>query len=154
MNFFDENENFNKKIIKFKKEVERLFNYLFESFSHEELAYSFKTNGPPIDTYINRSKLVVEIELPGVSKENIAIGVRDNILAIMWKLEPKANSNVNFFCMERRFGKFEKFILLPISPAKHFVKAVLSNGVLKISFELSDIFLRPDIGIPIHYDKS
>lgn len=154
MNFFDDNDSFNKRISEFKKEVERLFNDLFGVFSLEDLNYSFKAENPPIDIYIDRSKLTVEIELPGIPRENIAIGVRDNILAIMWKLEPKTNSNVNFFCLERRFGRFEKFILLPISPAKHFVRAVLSNGVLRINFELSDIFIHSDTGIPIHYDES
>lgn len=153
MNFSDDNENFNKKVIIFKREVERLFNDLFSSFPNGELPYSLKAGEAPIDIYISNDKLITEIELPGISREDLSIGIRDNVLAIMWKLKPRIESKVKFFCMERRFGKFEKFILLPISPSKQDIEAKLSNGVLKISFELGDILRYSRTGIPINYDK-
>ena len=85
MDLFDTDENFNKKITKFKKEVERLFNYLFESISSEELSGSFKANTPPIDIYTANNKLIIEVEIPGVLKDNIFIKIRENILILRWK---------------------------------------------------------------------
>ncbi len=119
----------------------------------EELQYSFKANEPPVDIYISGSKLVIEVELPGVNKKNISIGVSDNILALMWKIEPENNSKTKFFCIERRHGKFEKFILLPIALSKHDVRANLSNGVLSIAFELGNVFKYSSSFIPIRYTK-
>lgn len=149
MKLFDDDENFSKKIIKFKNEVEKLFYYHFGFFPIEDLPYSFKTNSSPIDIYINKSKLTIEIELPGVSKDNILIGIHNNILAIRWKSEPKIKSNVNFFCLERRFGRFERFVLLPITPSKQNISAVLSDGVLRIDFEIGDLFINSETLIPV-----
>ncbi|HEC24835.1 MAG TPA: Hsp20/alpha crystallin family protein [bacterium] len=149
MEFFDENASFSKKMTKFKKAVERLFYYHFGPFSSEDLPYSFKANSSPIDIYMNKNKLTVEIELPGTPIENISIGVHGNILAIRWRLEPKIKTNVNFFCLERKFDRFEKFILLPIAPAKDNISAVLSNGVLSINFEIGDLFVNAEAVIPI-----
>ncbi len=139
MKLFDD-ENFGKKIIKFKNDVERLFYFHFGFLPIEDLPYSFKTNSAPIDIYINKNYLSIEIELPGISKENIFISVHDNILVIRWKSEPKIKPEVNFYCLERRFGRFERFVLLPAFPSTQNIKAVLSDGVLKINFEIGDIF--------------
>ncbi|MHB1660556.1 MAG: Hsp20/alpha crystallin family protein [bacterium] len=149
MKFFDDNENFSKKMMKFKNEVERLFHYHFGFFPMEDMPYSFKTNSSPIDIYINKSKLTIEIELPGISNDNVSIGVHNNILAIRWKSEPKIKSSVNFFCLERRFGRFERFVLLPITPSKQNITAVLSDGVLRINFDIGDLFINSETSIPI-----
>ena len=149
MKFFDDNENFSRKMIKFKNEVERIFHFHFGFFSMEDLPYAFKTNSSPIDIYTNKSRLTIEIELPGISKENILIAVHNNILAIRWKSEPKIKSTVNFFFIERRFGRFERFVLLPVTPSKQNIRAVLSDGVLSINFEIGDIFINSETLIPI-----
>ncbi len=153
MDLFDTDENFNKKIIKFKKEVERLFSYLFESISSEELSGSFKANTPPIDIYTTNDKLVIEVEIPGVLKDNIFIKIRENILILRWTLKPLSiEGEVRFLCMERRFGKFEKFMLLPFNPGNKNVKAFLDNGVLKIIFKVKDDKdLGLEIDIPVNY---
>ncbi|MHB1546090.1 MAG: Hsp20/alpha crystallin family protein [bacterium] len=149
MEFFDNNENFNKKMIKFKNEIEKLFHFHFGFFPIEDLPYSFKANSAPIDIYTDKNKLTIEIELPGISRNNILIAVHNNILAIRWKSEPKIKSTVNFFCIERRFGRFERFVLLPVTPSKQNIRAVLSDGVLSIYFEIGDIFINSETLIPI-----
>ena len=149
MKFFDDNENFNKRMIKFKNEIEKLFHFHFGFFPMEDLPYSFKTNSAPIDIYSDKSKLTIEIELPGISKDDILIAVHNNILAIRWKSEPKIKSTVNFFCIERRFGRFERFVLLPVTPSKQNMRAALEGGVLSIYFEIGDIFINSGTLIPI-----
>ena len=79
MKFFDDNENFSRKMIKFKNEVERIFHFHFGFFPMEDLPYAFKTNSAPIDIYTNKSKLTIEIELPGISKDNILLAVHISI---------------------------------------------------------------------------
>jgi HSP20 family protein len=93
--------------------------------------------------------LTIEIELAGISKDNILIAVHNNILVIRWKSEPKIKSTVNFFCIERRFGRFERFVLLPVTPSKQNIRAVLSDGVLSINFEIGDVFMDSETLIPI-----
>lgn len=149
MRYFDHNDSFKKRIAAFKKEVERLFYRNFGHITLEDLPYSFKADSSPIDIYATGNKLVVEVELPGVKQDGVAISVHENILAVKWKLEPRQVQTVNFFCMERRFGSFEKFILLPITPAKRGAEASLKNGVLSVSFDIGDIFVNSETIIPL-----
>ncbi len=156
MKFFYEDDDLSKKIIKFRNEIEKLFHNNFGLFNAEDLPYSFKTNSAayaPIDIYTNENTLTVEIELPGIKKDNIVIGIHHNVLVVRWKAEKadKTKPAVNFHCLERRFGRFEKFVLLPVSPLKENTNASLSNGVLKISFDISGLFVNFDtlISIPV-----
>jgi HSP20 family molecular chaperone IbpA len=156
MKFFEENEKLTNKMIKFKNEVERLFHFHFGFFPIDDLPYSFKSNpghinSAYIDIYTNKNKLTIEIELPGISKKNILIGVHNNILAIRWKSEhnDKMKSTAKFHCLERRFGRFERFVLLPLTPSKQNISAVLSDGVLKIYFDIGGLFINSETLIPI-----
>ncbi len=163
MNHYNASDNYNNKIRKFKKEVEKLFRELFESIYLEDLSASFSANTSPIDIYNTKNKLIIELEVPGVKKEDIAIIIQDNILIIKWFLNSDLNNfnnghiesdeNIRFLCMERRFGKFEKFLLLPFSPANKNIKALLSNGVLKIIFNIENQNIHSKINIEIDYFK-
>lgn len=166
MNHYNASDNYNNKIRKFKKEVEKLFRELFESIYLEDLSASFSANTSPIDIYNTKNKLIIELEVPGVRKEDIALIIQDNILIIRWFLNPDLNNfnnfnkghikndeNIRFLCMERRFGKFEKFLLLPFSPANKNIKALLSNGVLKIIFNIENQNIYSKINIEIDYLK-
>ena len=161
MKHYNAGDNYSGKIINFKKEVQRLFRELFESIYLEDLSASFSANVSPIDIYSTKDKLVVELEVPGVKKEDITVIVQDNILIIKWVLnsnlnhrhaENAENDNIRFLCMERRFGKFEKFLLLPFSPSDKNVSAVLSNGVLKIIFNIEFQSIHSEINIEIDYN--
>ncbi len=150
MKFFDDNDEYlSKKMIKFRNEIEKLFHLHFGFFPTEDLSYSFKTNPAPIDIYTKENKLTVEVELPGIPKENILIGIHHNVLVIRWKAEHKIKPNVNFHCLERRTGRFERFVLLPVAPLKENISASLSNGVLKISFDIGGLFINLETLIPI-----
>jgi HSP20 family protein len=174
MKHYNTGDNYNSKIKNFKKEVERLFRELFESIYLEDLSASFSANISPIDIYSTRNKLIIELEVPGVKKEDTAVIVQDNILIIKWVLNPdlnhrdhenienigsiesigniENNNNIRFLCMERRFGKFEKFLLLPFSPSDKNVSAVLSNGLLKVIFNIENQSIHSKINIKIDYD--
>ncbi len=161
MKHYNAGDNYSGKIINFKKEVQRLFRELFESIYLEDLSASFSANVSPIDIYSTKDKLIIELEVPGVKKEDITVIVQDNILIIKWVLnsnlnhrhaENAENDNIRFLCMERRFGKFEKFLLLPFSPSDKNVSAVLSNGVLKIIFNIEFQSIHSEINIEIDYN--
>jgi HSP20 family protein len=162
MKHYNAGDNYSGKIINFKKEVQRLFRELFESIYLEDLSASFSANISPIDIYSTKDKLIIELEVPGVKKEDITVIVQDNILIIKWVLNSNLNhghsenaescDNIRFLCMERRFGKFEKFLLLPFSPSDKNVSAVLSNGVLKIIFNIEFQNIHSEINIEIDYN--
>lgn len=88
---------------------------------------------PVVDIYDSEKAIVVNAELPGVSKESITLDVKENILTL--KGERKSDAEVskeNYYRMERCFGTFERAFTLPstVDPGK--ITANFKDGVLKI----------------------
>ena len=88
---------------------------------------------PVVDIYDSEKAIVVNAELPGVSKESITLDVKENILTLKGKR--KSDEEVrkeNYYRMERCFGTFERAFTLPstVDPGK--ITANFKDGVLKI----------------------
>ncbi len=99
--------------------------------------FSFK---PKTDIYLDDEHLFVELEIPGVSKDDLKISLKNNVLTISGEKKNlnAGNEKVNYFKNERAFGAFSKEINLPaeINPDK--VDASFENGVLKISIAIAE----------------
>jgi len=80
----------------------------------------------------------VEVELPGVSLEDINIHIKDDHVTISTR---KSQSNKEksgiYFLNERHFGNFYRRIKLPDYVDNTSVNAVLGDGVLKITMAKS-----------------
>jgi HSP20 family protein len=74
---------------------------------------------------------IVDIELPGVRREDVNIELRDNELRISGEIKEKERVGV-LRRRERRVGQFEHVVALPgdVDPEK--VDANLSGGVLSV----------------------
>lgn len=79
--------------------------------------------------------LIIEMELPGVNKEDVSIVLeKDNVLVIRG-MKPKpqpAESPVTYHLFEREFGTFLKRIMIDFQVDVSQVKSVMENGVLMI----------------------
>lgn len=88
---------------------------------------------PSVDVYESDEGIVVEMDLPGVRKEDVAVEIKENILDI--RGERSADKTVaegNYYRQERSFGTFHRSFRMqaPIDPVK--IKARFKDGVLRI----------------------
>lgn len=89
---------------------------------------------PAVDIFETADSVVVKAELPGVSRENIDIQVRDNTLTL--KGERKFEREIqdeNYLRIERSYGAFHRAFSLPTVIRQDKVKAALRDGVLEVT---------------------
>jgi len=128
-----------KKLVTFQKEVEKVFHDVFtvgSDASYNQVAYNI--NYPvPVDIIEGHDTFTIEIEIPGVKKDNIKLSILNNSLIIKGlksRPTPK-NSKQHYYCIERNFGKFHRIIDLPSTAATSKIAASHSNGLLTITLQ-------------------
>ena len=113
----------------------------FDTFFDDAFGSLLKTDfynegrlSPSVDVYEKNDEYVINAEIPGLSKEEIKIDVKDGSLTISGekKYEDK-NEDENYIRVERRSGKFERTFNLPENVNAESVSASYKNGVLQVS---------------------
>ena len=88
---------------------------------------------PAVDIFETDNGVVLEVELPGVSKADVSVEVKDNLLTLKGErlLDPEIKDE-HYYRKERNFGKFNRSFSLqePINP--DLIKASFKDGVLTI----------------------
>ncbi len=88
---------------------------------------------PAVNERVDEKGYYLEIDLPGVKKENIEISVNDGVLTVSGerKLEKK-EEKPNYTKIESFFGRFERAFKLPSDADVDNIEAKYEDGVLKI----------------------
>lgn len=127
-------------LIKFEplKEFETISDRLqrmFSDFSHD---YSYQFN-PKIDISEDDKSIFIDVEVPGMKKEDMKVSLEDNILTISGekKDETKEKNNKSFYRVERSYGSFQRSFTLPAEVNSEKTEAKYEDGILRISFEKS-----------------
>ncbi len=117
--------------------IQDRMNRLFEqtlSRSRPEEGISTSTWAPAVDIYETPENIVLKAELPGLSREDIEIHVRDNMLTL--KGERRFSKDVqeeNYLRIERAYGAFERSFTLPTTIRQDTIRAVFRDGVLEVT---------------------
>jgi len=92
-----------------------------------------ETFTPVVNEKVDEKGYYLEIDLPGVKKEDIEISVNDSILTVAGerKLEKKEEKE-NYTRIESFFGRFERSFKLPADADAENIEAKYENGVLKL----------------------
>lgn len=88
---------------------------------------------PAMDVFETEDKLVVTVELPGLTAEDVDVQVEDATLTVNGKREFSSEvSEEHYHRIERRYGAFSRAVSLPpqVDPSK--VEARFEAGVLTI----------------------
>jgi HSP20 family protein len=86
---------------------------------------------PPADIEETDDSYVLEVELPGVNRDDVNIELRDNELRITGEIKEKERTGV-LRRQTRRVGQFEFMVTLPGDIDRDKVEASLHDGVLTV----------------------
>ena len=88
---------------------------------------------PAVDVTETENELVLSFDLPGLTQDQIAIELEDNVLTVSGQRERKHEQrDESFYRYERRFGSFARSVALPAGVGEEDIHANYENGVLEI----------------------
>ena len=113
--------------------VGRLFAALQEATEAEDPLASGAW-APPVDLCEAEDAIYIRIELPGVTADQIHIGLTNSRLRVWGEKKRRVNRKrlITHLCSERSFGKFGRVVPLRWSVSTRDGVAELKNGVLLI----------------------
>jgi HSP20 family protein len=91
---------------------------------------------PPINILLGENSVAMTAELPGVTGDDVAISLQEDVLTLEGKREAKVQeANVNWQRRERGYGTFSRAVQLPYRVDADKVQARFNNGVLEIELQ-------------------
>lgn len=120
-----------RELARLENEINRFFRELVpeEKFETQITVWS-----PRVDVYEKDNNLIVEAEIPGATKENIEVKVKDKSIIIKGEVKrEEEKKEENYYRSERFYGKFERILPLPTDVKVEETKASFENGILKLT---------------------
>jgi HSP20 family protein len=113
--------------------VGRLFAALQEATVAEDPLAS-ETWAPPVDLCERAEAIVVYVELPGLTAEQIKVGATNTQLRIWGEKKRRMPRNriLSHLCSERSYGKFSRIVPLRWTVSIQDAKASVDNGMLTV----------------------
>ncbi len=93
---------------------------------------------PPVNIQENLANFVIDLAVPGLKKENIAIEVEENVLKVSSEVSEKneteeCDTDTKFTRKEFSYRSFNRSFTLPETVGLEDIQASYENGVLKIT---------------------
>ena len=136
----------------FQDEFERLFN----EFANKRWWPSFAGGGdleflkPTLDISESDDGYSIDVEIPGVKKDDIKVEVHDGNLTIRGeKKQEEKEEKGDYHRVERRYGSFQRILNLPPDADSESVVAKIEDGVLKITMKKSETAAPPGRSVDI-----
>ncbi len=115
--------------------VGRLFAALQEATVAEEPLAS-DTWAPPVDLCETKDAIVLRVELPGLTADQIKIGATNTQIRIRGEKKRRKPRNriLSHLCSERSYGRFCRLVPLRWTVSLQDASAELDNGILMVTF--------------------
>jgi HSP20 family protein len=89
---------------------------------------------PALDVQENKDSFSVQVELPGLKREDIDVSLHDGAVIISGERKAETvNEGVEVHRQERFYGKFQRVLTLPAPVAADKVKARYKDGILTVT---------------------
>ncbi len=88
---------------------------------------------PAVDIRENEQSFVIDVDLPGMTREEVQVQVKEEVLHVQGKREAQVLSEGDrALRSERRFGEFERRFTMPENVRAEGIEARFEHGVLRI----------------------
>jgi len=110
-----------------------LFNEFISRFEQSTENTNLVDFNPSVNTREGKEAYHIELDLPGIKKDDVEINVEDNILTISGKREFKEEvKEQNYYKIESAYGNFSRSFTLPEKVDIENIKATSVDGVLEV----------------------
>ncbi|MBC8096087.1 MAG: Hsp20/alpha crystallin family protein [Akkermansiaceae bacterium] len=115
-----------------REELDRLFEVPLTELARSSQLLSGWT--PALDLHEDKENIVVQVELPGMNKEDIDITLHAGSLSISGERKSEQKfEDAEVYRSERFVGRFQRTVSLPSAVAADRVKAQYKDGVLTVT---------------------
>ena len=88
---------------------------------------------PHANIYETKDQILLEVELPGMSKEDIHLTFENNVLTLSGERLFEESGEKKYHRLERAYGSFTRSFTLPSTVSGEGITAEYRNGVLHLS---------------------
>lgn len=122
-----------KNINTLQDRINRLFEDAFPRGTADDEDLSACAWRPPVDIFETDDGVVIQVDLPGVSKEDVSVEVKNNLLTIQGQRKIEgATDDERYYRRERSCGTFQRAFSLRSVISPDTIKASFKNGVLTV----------------------
>ena len=115
-----------------REEIDRLFEAPLAQLAQTSQLLSGWT--PVIDVFEDKDNFYVNVELPGMKKDQIELSLHEGCLSISGERKvAKTSEESDVYRAERFFGRFQRTVSLPAQVTADKVKAQYKDGVLTVT---------------------
>ena len=125
------------RLAAFRDEMNRLFDFSWPSRD----TGLFSGWSPTLDLFDDKDNFLVNVELPGMKKEDIDLSIHDGVLTISGERKhehTEGKEGETSYRSERYFGRFQRSVTLPALVDASKVKASYKDGILTVTLPKSE----------------
>lgn len=119
-----------RDVLAMQEQMSRLMN---EAYGRQSDEMDYGAWLPPVDLKEEETRYVVDVELPGLRKEDIEVHLENGVLTIRGERRfEKDTQKENYHRIERSYGKFSRSFSLPTRVNPEGISAQYRDGVLQV----------------------
>lgn len=119
-----------------QNQINRVFGDLFPNPNGKE---DTRLWSPAVDVHESNDAFTIEVELPGMKKEDVILNYQDGTLAISGeRKQEKETAEKNVHRVERVYGKFSRSFHFPTPVDGNAIRASFSDGLLTVDIPKAD----------------
>ena len=128
--------------------IGRRFSDVMDEFFNDAVATRKSTFTPRIDISETEHQFLIDVEVPGMEKEDIHVDLENRTLTISGeRTREEEEKTKQVHRIERHYGSFSRSFTLPDNIDEKSVEASYNNGILHIVIGKKDELLKKKIQI-------